>query len=113
MGRKLDNWSFGLSLTSVLGSLIISITFPLLFSSIVGYALSLLQVLSLPAWLIFIVSIFFTLGMLAGFIVGIIALTKKPQKKWKPILAITLPIIYYILSLFVIGKALSGVFLFS
>ena len=53
-------------------------------------------------WFTQIAGIFFIIGMWGGFVIGIIALMKKPQKKWKPILAIILPVVYNLLTFFVV-----------
>ena len=91
MGRKLDNWSFGLSLVGSIGGFL-SLKMRSLYRGIDSIVL-------LTPWFLVVI----------GFILGIIALIKNPKKKWKPILAIIVSIIGFLLNTFLILMSGGGV----
>ncbi|MFH1607595.1 MAG: hypothetical protein ABIA78_00500 [archaeon] len=87
MSEKLDNWSLILAITAFVFSLIgwiishgDSIVFGLIISTLVLFS--------------------YPIG-LGGLIVGVVALTKGSDKKWKPILAIVLYPLKFIVSLLI------------
>ena len=88
MGRKLDNWSFGLSLIGNLSNFLISISLPFYPTLYLTLTTSQVNI---------VLSLFLNIITWGGFILGIVALTKKPERKWKPIVAIILPIVVFIL----------------
>lgn len=99
MGRKLDNWSFGLSLVGPIGAASI---IPLL-----DFILNLPSgKMPFPDKTLISIILFTPLFLvIIGFVMGIIALIKGSEEKWKPILAIIISIIGFLLNTFLILMA--------
>ncbi len=107
MGRKLDNWSFGLSLVGFIGGFLFNLfrirfldglwillegRSGLLHGGTLSHSLSYIyNKFTISPQYIF--SFLILIITLMGLILGIMALIKNPEKRWKPILAITLSIL--------------------
>ncbi len=110
MGRKLDNWSFGLSLVGSIGVASIIPLTEFIYNSdfIYGWFKS-LKMISLYRGIEGIVLLAPWFLVIIGFVIGITALIKGSEKKWKPILAIILSVIGFLLNTFLILMSGGGV----